>query len=276
MVEVLMGSYDFVAVGHVTVDLFPDGSARSGGTALYAAVTAERLGLRAAVLTAGRSARATIPQTIEVVGRSDVTDSTFENRGEGGPRQQWLHARAPSISASDVPAALRGARMVLLGPVCDEVDMGIVAMFPGAQIAATPQGWMRAWTEPLPSAIVPRPFSPSRAFLARLTALVLSLEDVAGDEARAADYAAHCPLVALTRGSAGATLYVEGRAREIAPCAAQEIDATGAGDVFAAALLIGLDTSRDAVEAARFAARVAARSVEGPGVEAIPTRAQLP
>ena len=41
---------EFVAVGHVTLDRFGE-TVRPGGAALYAAVTAQRLGLSAAILT---------------------------------------------------------------------------------------------------------------------------------------------------------------------------------------------------------------------------------
>src|SRR5262249_60689090 len=41
---------DFVAIGHVTLDRFGD-TVRPGGAALFAAVTAHRLGLSAGILT---------------------------------------------------------------------------------------------------------------------------------------------------------------------------------------------------------------------------------
>src|SRR6202000_3354615 len=47
----LQGSY--LAVGHVTVDVLDDGERRPGGTALYSALQAARLGLKAAILTRG-------------------------------------------------------------------------------------------------------------------------------------------------------------------------------------------------------------------------------
>src|SRR4030095_2249645 len=43
-------SPEFVAIGHVTLDRFGEVT-RPGGAALYAAVTAHRLGLSAAILT---------------------------------------------------------------------------------------------------------------------------------------------------------------------------------------------------------------------------------
>jgi 1D-myo-inositol 3-kinase len=55
----------------------------------------------------------------------------------------------------------------------------------------------------------------------------------------------------------------------------QEVDPTGAGDVFAAGFLIGLAESRDPLTAARFAVATASMSVAGVGMTAIPTRPQV-
>ena len=62
---------------------------------------------------------------------------------------------------------------------------------------------------------------------------------------------------------------------EIPPVAAREVDPTGAGDVFAAAYLIAYHESRDPVYAATYASCAASFAVEAPGMEGIPTRAQV-
>jgi len=49
------------------------------------------------------------------------------------------------------------------------------------------------------------------------------------------------------------------------------VDPTGAGDVFAAALFIGLWSAMPAERAARLAAAAAAISIESPGTEGIQT-----
>src|SRR5689334_2482748 len=42
---------EFLVIGHVTRDLLPDGRWRLGGTVTFAALTAQRLGMRAAIVT---------------------------------------------------------------------------------------------------------------------------------------------------------------------------------------------------------------------------------
>ncbi|PYM89262.1 MAG: hypothetical protein DME08_25690, partial [Candidatus Rokuibacteriota bacterium] len=63
-----MAAPDFVAVGHVTLDHFGN-DVRPGGAALFAAVTAHRLGLSAGILTSHGDdfPLGLVPPQIEVV-----------------------------------------------------------------------------------------------------------------------------------------------------------------------------------------------------------------
>jgi sugar/nucleoside kinase (ribokinase family) len=204
--------------------------------------------------------------------RPELSPPTFENRYTPQGRVQILHTSSGTISIDDIPPAWRAAPIVHLGPIAAETPEDLVAAFPGALLGVTPQGWMRVWGE-LPGPISYRPWRPAPALLRQIDALILSIEDVRGDESLVIEYAHHCPLVALTRGSQGATLFIAGEPIQVEAFPAEERDPTGAGDVFAAALLIRLHETGDPVAAARFAACVAAGSVEGRGVTAVPTRA---
>lgn len=267
---------DYLVLGHITRDRLPDGRSAPGGTALYAAAAAARLGARSAVLTAGNPAQLP-PSPAGVVFRvlPAATTTTFANRYRPDGRQQCLHELAPPISLDALPAAWRAAPVVHLAPVAAEVDLTLAAAFPTALVGVTPQGWMRAWDAPLPAPVRPVPWRPAPALLRRLALIVLSIEDVGHDEALAASYAAHCPLVVVTRGAAGATLYLHGVPEPVAPCPAREHDPTGAGDVFAAALLLRLSEMGDPRAAASFASAAAACAVEGVGHQALPDRAAV-
>jgi sugar/nucleoside kinase (ribokinase family) len=205
---------------------------------------------------------------------SDAT-STFENRYTPDGRQQWLHAAASPLRVADLPATWRACPLVHLGPLLQECPTELLDVFPNAKIIVTPQGWMRYWDPLLPAQVFTRIWQPAPELLRRLSGVVLSIEDVRGDEQVAIDYARHCPLVALTRGNRGSTLFVDGVPHAIPARPAREVDPTGAGDVFAAALLIRLHETGDPVAAAHFAAQVAGAAVEGLGTSAIPTREQL-
>ncbi|MGC8798873.1 MAG: ribokinase [Chloroflexus aggregans] len=261
---------DIVIIGHVTCDLLPNGATTAGGTARFAALLAQRLGLRAAIVTASAEEP---PSGIAWSSISSTVSSTFENRYTVTGRHQWLHAVAPPILMTDIPARWRTAPIVLLGPVLHECTADVAAAFPGALIGATAQGWLRDWDTPLPSPVRFRRWQPTATELSRLHVLTLSSEDVAGDEELAAAYARTVPIGIVTHGARGATMYLHRQAHHIAPYPAREIDPTGAGDVFTAAFLIRLWEIGDPFIAARFAAAAAACAVEGR--ETLPDRVQI-
>lgn len=266
---------DYLVLGHITRDLLPNGSSAAGGTALYAATTAHRLGLRAGILTAATELPADLPPEMLITNVETPVTSTFENRYTASGRQQWLHASATPLTLDALPPSWRDVPMVHLGPVLHECTLDMLTAFPHARVIATPQGWMRRWNTHLPTPIQRAHWEPDPALLARLSAVVLSIEDVEGDEQAVIAYAQHCPLVALTRSKEGATLYIKGVPHTIPARSAEERDPTGAGDVFASALLVRLHETGDPLEAAHFAATIAGASVEGPGVSAIPARATV-
>jgi sugar/nucleoside kinase (ribokinase family) len=263
---------DYLVIGHVTRDLLPAGGTAPGGTALYAAVTVQHLGLQVGILTAAEELPEALDPSVLVTNIPTPHSSTFENRYTPAGRQQWLHAEASALRLDAMPAEWRKAPLVHLGPVLHECDLTMLEAFPQARVVATPQGWMRVWPRELPAQIGRVNWQPDPELLKRLSLVVLSVEDVGGDEAIAAGYARHCELVALTRGKEGATLFIRGVQHAIAARPSVERDPTGAGDVFAAALLVGLHETGDPIAAANFAAQIAGASVEGPGISAIPKR----
>lgn len=268
---------DYVVIGHICADLQPDGATRLGGTALFAALTAYQLGLRVAVLTACAPPfdLSTIPHAIAIVRQPSPVTTIFENRYAGGQRTQFLHARAIPIDLAALPPAWRDASIVHLAPIMREVpiDTDWRALFPDALIAATPQGWLREATPPgmvraVPQRLVDVP-------LHGVDVVVLSEEDVAGDEALVWRLARHVPLVTLTRAERGATLIRQEWVEDIPAFPATVIDPTGAGDVFTAAFLHMLQRSGDARFAARWACAAAAFAIEAPGVSGLPDAAQV-
>lgn len=263
---------DYLLLGHLTRDLLPDGGSAPGGTALYAALTAHRLGARAALVSARAELPPDWPAPIELAWCEAPTPPVFENCYTSAGRTQLLHAAAPPLTLEAIPPDWRAAPVVHLGPVLGEVAEELVEAFPAALLGVTPQGWMRSWPADLPGPIGYRPWQPAPALLRRIDLLVLSIEDVHGDEALVRGYAQHCPAVALTRGAGGATVFAAGQPHHIPAFAVSEHDPTGAGDVFAAAMLLRLRETGDPLCAARFASCAAALSITGQGAGNIPTR----
>jgi hypothetical protein len=266
---------DYLMLGHFTRDVLPGGTTTPGGTSLYAALTAHCLGRTVGVVSAPAELPVGWPDAIQIVFHPSPAPPTFENRYTPAGRVQTLHTASQPITQEVIPDVWRAAPVVHLGPVLSETPEQLVDAFPNALLGVTPQGWMRTWNEPLPGPVLYRPWRPKPSVLERIDALVLSIEDVRGDEALVAGYARHCALIALTRGAEGSTLFLRGVPHHIPAFPAVEHDPTGAGDVFAAALLIRLRETGDALDAARFASYVAALSVEGTSISRIPARAEI-
>lgn len=269
-----MTAPDFVAIGHVTLDRFGD-SVRPGGGALYAAVAADRLGLSVGLLTshADDFPLGVIPPRIEVVSVPAPMTTRFEHCDTGGARDMNVTAIARALGPADVPEDWTAAPVVLLAPVVDEVDPLCATAFADAAVGASAQGWLRQLGPR--GVVMPRPWESPRPVLARLQALFLSTEDVRGQESAVPEWFQHVPLGVLTAGRAGALLFVNGYRYEVAPYAADEVDSTGAGDVFAATFLVSYHLDGDPWDAAAKASCAAALSVGAAGWAAVPDQSTL-
>lgn len=268
-----MSAPDFIAIGHVTLDRFGD-TVRPGGAALYAAVTADRLGLSAAILTshADDFPLDLVPPRVEVVSVPAGETTTFEHSDHGGERVLRVRAAAAALSADDLPEDWKDAPLVMLAPVLAEVDPLLSMAFPDAAVSAQAQGWLRV-VEP-DGGVSALAWEPGY-LLARLQTLFLSQRDVLGQEAAMLEWLQRVPVGVVTAGRHGALLYVNGERYEVRPRVAREVDATGAGDVFAATFLVRYEEDGNPWTAAEAAACAAALSIEGEGWSAVPDAAAL-
>jgi sugar/nucleoside kinase (ribokinase family) len=160
-----------------------------------------------------------------------------------------------------------------LGPVARECDPALADHIPADFLGLTPQGWMRRWDGI--GRVFPGPWEEAEALLPRASAVVLSEEDIGGDEALAARWAAQTRILALTRGARGCSVYADGRVWHLPAFPAPEVDPTGAGDVFAAVFFARLWLGDDPIQAARRANCLAAVSVTRPGLSGTPTPAEV-
>lgn len=268
-------------LGHVTKDILESGKAAPGGTATYSAITAQRLGLQTAVLTACAAEDSWLLDALREAGiwvhvLASPHTTTYRNIYDPeGRRTQLIGGQAGSIEYEDVPQAWRRASIVHLGPVAQELDSGMPAMFGDCLLGVTPQGWMRSWQGegsimhsawPLPNALRNLP---DNAFL------VLSVEDLGYDPRIVKSYAHLAPLVAVTHGEDDAHIYRRAERVAVPACHAKIVDLTGAGDVFATALFIRYKETGDLIHAARFAHAAAALSIEAPGISGIAGRSEV-
>lgn len=265
-----MSQIDYLAIGHISKDLMP-GGARPGGTVTFAALTAQALGLRAGVVTSlpdGDAALLSPLGDLPVVCLPAAAATTFENIYTDAGRRQVLSARAGSLTLDDIPAGWRAAPIVHLAPVAQEVEPGLAAQFPGACVCVTPQGWMRQWDAQ--GRVGYRPWASAGDVLPHARAVVISIEDVQGDEVAARAVASRARVGVVTRGAGGSTLFLDGQPQHVPAPGVEQVDPTGAGDIFATAFFVELCASGDALHAARFATLLASDSVTRSGLDAIP------
>mgnify|MGYP001816691953 CR=1 FL=1 len=103
----------------------------------------------------------------------------------------------------------------------------------------------------------------------------MSEQDLPDAETWARERLAQVPMVALTRGWQGLTLLTRDGEHDIPSLPREEVDPTGAGDVFSAAFLVRYHESGDPLEAAAFGACAASCAVEGVGTSTLGDREEV-
>jgi len=199
--------------------------------------------------------------------------TTFENIKTESGRKQILHHQAAPILLNHIPQVWRSAPIIHLAPIAGELDSSLAEQLSGSLIGVTPQGWMRAWDEN--GQVAACAWKNSDQILSHAGTVVLSVEDVNRDLELVEEMAHRTRLLCLTEGDTGAVLYWNGDRRRFRPPVMEEVDGTGAGDIFAAAFFVRLYQTRDPWEAARFATQLAARSVARIGLNGIPTSQEI-
>ena len=264
---------DYLVVGHVAHDLTPNGP-RLGGTAAYAALTARALGYRVGIVTsAGPETSLQALDGIPVFSVESPRSTTYENIYTAQGRVQYLRARASHIDLNSVPDVWKQSSIVHIGPIADEVDSTLPADFSPALLGLTPQGWMRQWDPD--GRVSPKQWATPEPALKNAGAVVLSREDVGGDDELIEHMASLTRVLVVTEADAGCVLYWHGDRRRFRAPKVEEVDATGAGDVFAASFFTRFFSTRDPWEAARFATLIASHSVTRTGLEGIPTPQEI-
>jgi sugar/nucleoside kinase (ribokinase family) len=273
---------DYLIIGHVTKDLQPHGEApHAGGTATYAAIAAQRLGMQAAIVTALASEDDYLldgphGEEIWVHAIPSAQTTTFCNIYDPkGRRTQTLSARASAITFDDVPSAWRNAPIVHLGPVAQELPAGMAGLFPRCLLGVTPQGWMRSWDKSGHVRQSALPISAALHSLPTDAVIVLSMEDIGFDAATLREYALLADTMVVTQTAGDALIFRRGQPSGSVPALkAAPVDPTGAGDVFAAAFFVRYRETSDPLDSAHFAHAAAAIAIEGHGTQSIARKRQ--
>jgi sugar/nucleoside kinase (ribokinase family) len=262
---------DFLAVGHLCCDIV-DGRRILGGSASYASLTAKEFERDTGILADNFPFLGLLGGvTVKNIGSSSTT--TFRNLYRNGVREQFISDRAREIGAADVPDRWTGAGIVYLCPIADEVVPDIVSRFAHSLIGAGAQGWFRKWDA---NGRVGRKTWESAIPVAEAVDVIVYSElDTDDPYGLAVELARHAPIVIVTRSSQGADVFADGSGIHVPAFEIEEVDPTGAGDVFAAAFLIHYEVTEDPVSSAKFACCAASFVCEQEGTLGIPTFEQV-
>ncbi|MEI8131713.1 MAG: PfkB family carbohydrate kinase [Leptolinea sp.] len=259
---------DYLAIGHITRDIIPQGDI-PGGPVLYSALTARALGFRVGIVTAcAADYSLPVSEGITILSKFGEVTTTFENIYTPDGRIQILHQIADPINLSNIPEIWRKTPIIHIAPVASETDPSLARYFPDSLVCITPQGFMRAWDQ---AGNVSSSEWPEAAYvLENSAAAVISIEDINGDESRIEEMLRSIRILAVTEGAEGARIYWNGDVRRFSPPRVTEVDSTGAGDIFAACFFTRYNSTRDPWEAGRFATQLAGFSVTRRGLESLP------
>jgi sugar/nucleoside kinase (ribokinase family) len=264
-----VSDFEYVTVGHVTVDVMePGGVRRPGGGAFYSALQAARLGLRTLIVTQGSRREleellAPYREELEVRIMPAERTTTLATAGMGAERRQrvlaWAGAMSESIEvdtsilhlaavARETPSSWRG-----------EAEF----------VGVTPQGWMRAWDE---SGEMSHVTLDPETLPARFDALAISELERPWCKLLSAGRVS-----AVTAGSAPTrVLLADGSETSVAvPGGVRPREDLGAGDVFAAAFFVALREGQSPVDAAAYGNAAAMVRIAGEGPGAIGDRAAI-
>jgi 1D-myo-inositol 3-kinase len=268
--------FDYTTLGHVTIDVLADGSRQAGGTAFYSALQASRLGLRAQIITRGRS---------------DEIEELLEPYS-GELELAILPAQRTTTLGTSGAEDARSQRMLAwAGPLGEDIalDTSILHLAPVARetprrwrghagfVGLTPQGLARSWAGEGGEISVLAVATEDGAVAGRCDAIVLSEHERASCMGLIAAAQRAGAVVAVTAGASATTVLLpDGGESEAAVTAiAGPREDLGAGDVFAAAFFVSLSQGAAPSSAAAFANAAAAVRMQGPGAEAIGGRAAI-
>jgi sugar/nucleoside kinase (ribokinase family) len=286
---------DVVHVGSASRDLAEDDPRgwRLGGGATYSALTTARLGLGTAAVV-GVDAAAAAASELDLLRAAGVElllvpldeSPVFRNREAPGGRVQTCVAPGDMLPVPPFPAAWRKAVAWSLVPVAAELGDEWAAVPSGDAVVSL--GWQGLLRTLAAGQVVTRRAPARSPLLDRADLVGVSRDDLERDPrpGNLLRLARAGAALVVTDGPAGGRLVRlggDGRPR-IRPYGAigpdREVDPTGAGDVFLAALLAGIvrpgilgpGRRRHAAMDLRFAAAVASFVVEAAGLHGVPDR----
>jgi len=280
--------FDLVTVGHFAIDFVHSPKIVSskptlGGPPTYVSVAAAKLGAKVSVISkVGEDFSNTYVKwlknnKIDLSGLKQVKDASTTQfvikYQKSWKRKLQLKARAPPISASDLPDSLQ-ARAVHVAPIANELSEEVVTKLRKATriLSLDPQGFVRNFDK---KGSVSLKSWKGRSVLEQADVYKSSLNEIEAvtetnnlqlATKRISDYGVK--IVIVTRGVHGSTVFFDNRLYNIPAYASKNVlDPTGAGDAFSGAFLAEYVREKDPLWCACVGSASASFVVEGVGPE---------
>lgn len=268
-----MQDIDFLAIGHVCHDWTPSGNVL-GGTTSYASFFARKMNLQTAILTSFGSdfEFQNRFQNISLHSIPSKKTTCFKNVYDGNNRQQFLLEKSNNIFTNHIPDEFQHPKMVLLGPIANEIDFNFLDKFENSIVAVCPQGWMRRWDS---DGKVFHQMLEDWSVFKKADIVILSEEDLNFQLKLIPKLADIFNILVVTKGEKGADVFFNNNKHTFPSFPTKMIDPTGAGDIFATAFLIKYFETNDISQAGNFANAAASFCIEKKGIEGIASQEEI-
>ncbi len=280
--------YDIVAIGNPVYDIIQTPSLLTEGRVLSgcstnALLAASKLGTKRVGLigSVGNDFKNKLKSDLSTRGITDVALKIAEHTGgfklvydSKGNRTLDVLGMADRILPEDIPSRFLESRYILLGPILQEVDLGLVRFISensDAKIFLDPQGMLRKFDaegkiihyceKDLMKQVVSlvhfvKPNEIESQILTGETDPYLAARTLV-------EWGAKIGIVTLAER--GSVVYAEGQYLDVPAYATVAVDPTGAGDTYAGSFLVEYDRTDSLADAAAFASATASIMVENIG-----------
>ena len=274
MSEVSHAAEPVLIVGLVTRDMFSANESTPGGVPSFAGRTVAALGVRANILTIGcrdLDRSALVGHTVRIVEDSETLTFRIDQTPTGERSLRLVNRPTRALCASDLPEEWPNPKNIIFGPLLpDDIDIeSFYSRFPDSKMWIIGQGLQRTIENDQSIGMNSSPTDRLRQLCSSGVTIFLSSSETSGwSESDMDELVASCELVVVTNGDQGADLRSRDASYTVDAIPAKTIDATGAGDSFAAAFAIAREISLSA--AMKIAAGYGAMTVEKSGPAPMP------
>jgi 1D-myo-inositol 3-kinase len=255
-----------IVIGHITLDEY-NNKLIPGGSAYYCSQTYLALGAQV--------------KLISIIGDDFNFNEVFNGMGtfikrkgkttqfkniyrKNCAREQISLAQAEPISYEGIPEDFKECDILHLVPVLGEVDIKKwVTLIKSKFVAIGLQGWLRSINSS--KMVLSKKCTLSDEEYKKIDLVCMSEDDIIDQPDLLEKVIKLVHIVALTRGIKGCYFYRDGVKFSYGTFSTNEVDPTGAGDVFASGLVLSLALGKSDVEACHIGAGLASVIIEDIG-----------